>query len=169
MRKIKFLVIAGLAVAPMVYAQPNGSDSPTLQSILSELHAIRAELHNQQAQSQTMQVLLFQLQTYQTAINRATQRTDDARANLTAVIEGETYFSADIGRDEDSLQEAHDEADRKSLASDLDRSKASLATFKTMEQDRVTALQQAEAELQKAEEGFDSVQNQLGQVLKASR
>ena len=56
MRKLKFLVIAGLAVAPMVYAQLNGSDSPTLQSI-------RSELHNQQAQSQTMQVLLFQMQT----------------------------------------------------------------------------------------------------------
>ena len=169
MRKIKFMVIAGLAATPMVYAQVNRSASPTLQSILSELRAIRSELHNQQAQSQTMQVLLFQMQTYQTAINHATQRTDDARSNLAEVREGETHFSDDIGRDEDLLREAQDEAERQRLASDIERSKASLASFKTMEQDRIRVLQQAEAQLQEAEEGFNGVQNQLGQLLKASR
>jgi hypothetical protein len=35
-----------------------------------------------------------------------------------------------------------------------------------MEQDRITALQQAEAQLQKAEDAFETVQNQLGQLLK---
>jgi Tfp pilus assembly protein PilO len=169
MRKITFLVIAGLAVTPIGYAQVNRSDSQTLQAILSELREIRSELHNQQAQNQTMQVLLFQMQTYQTTINRATQRTDDARSNLAEVREGERHFSDDIGRDEDSLQEAQDEAERKRLASDIDGSKASLASFKTMEQDRITVLQQAEAQLQKAEESFDAVQNQVGQLLKAPR
>jgi hypothetical protein len=169
MRKITFLVIAGLAVTRLVSAQANRSDSQTLQAILSELRAICSELHNEQAQNQTMQVLLFQMQTYQTAINRAIQRTDDARSNLAEVREGEMHFSDDVGRDEDLLQEAQDDAERKRLASDIDRSKASQASFKTMEQDRITVLQQAEAQLQKAEEGFDAVQSQLGQLLKGLR
>lgn len=169
MRKITFLVIAGLAVTPMAYAQENRSDSQTLQAILGELREIRSELHNHQAQNQTMQVLLFQMQTYQTAINHATQRTDDARSNLAVVREGETYYSNDIGQDEDSLQHAQDEAERKNLESDLESSKVSLASLKTVEQDRIAVLQQAEADLQKEEEGFDAVQNQLGQLLKAQR
>jgi hypothetical protein len=44
-----------------------------------------------------------------------------------------------------------------------------MASFKTMEQDRITVFQQAEAQLQKAQKDFDGVQNQLGQLLKAPR
>jgi chromosome segregation ATPase len=169
MRRIIVLLIAGLAMTSECAAQVNQSDSQTLQAILSELRELRAELHNQHAQTQTMQVLLFQMQMYQTAINRATQRTDDARSKLSEVREGESHLAADISRDEDSLRDTHDEADKKRLADDLDRLKAGLASFKTMEQDRTTALQQAETQLQKAEDAFDAVQNQLGQLLKGLR
>lgn len=116
-----------------------------------------------------MQVLLFEMQTDQTAINRATQRTDDARSKLSEVLEGERRGAADISRVEDSLRDAQDEADKKSLANDIDRLKAGLASFKMMEQDRITALHQAEAQLQKAEDAFDAVQNELGQLIKGLR
>ena len=108
------------------------------------------------------------MQTYQTAVNRGTQRTDDARSNLTEVRESEMSFSDDVGRHEDLIHEVQDEDEKKRLESDIYRAKASLATFKTMEQDRIVALQQAEAQLQKAEEGFDSVQSQLEQLLTGS-
>jgi len=38
-----------------------------------------------------------------------------------------------------------------------------------MEQDRISVLQQAEAQLQKAEDGFETVQTELGQLLKVPR
>ena len=69
MRRIIVLLIAGLAMTSECAAQVNQSDSQTLQAILSELRELRAELHNQHAQTQTMQVLLFQMQMYQTAIS----------------------------------------------------------------------------------------------------
>ena len=169
MRRIILSLMVGIAMTPACGAQVNSSDSQTLQAILSELRQIRAELHNQQAQNQTMQVLLFQMQTYQTAINRATQRTDDARSELSKVREAETHIAADISRNEDSLRDAQDEADKKRLAAEIERSKGEMASFKTMEQDRITVLQQAEAQLQKAQESFDAVQNQLGQLLKGLR
>jgi hypothetical protein len=145
------------------------SDSQTLQAILSELRQIRSELHDQQARSQTMQVLLFEMQTYQTAINRATQRTDDARSKLSEMREEERHFSTEVSRGEDSLREVQDEADKKRIEADIERSKQALASFKTMGQDRTAVLQQAEAQLQKAEDGFDSVQSELGQLLKGPR
>jgi chromosome segregation ATPase len=169
MRRILLSLIAGLAMTPACGAQVNSSDSQTLQAILSELRQIRSELHNQQAQNQTMQVLLFEMQTYQAAINRATQRTDDARSKLSEAREGERRHAADIGRDEDSLRDTQDEAEKKRLAADIDRLKGGLASFKAMEQDRITVLQQAEAQLQKAQDAFDAVQNELGQLLKGLR
>ena len=57
--------------------------------------AIRSELHDQQARNQIMQVLLFEMQTDQTAISRATQRTDDAKSKLSEVLEGERRGAAD--------------------------------------------------------------------------
>jgi chromosome segregation ATPase len=106
------------------------------------------------------------MQTYQTDINRATQRTDDARSKLSEVQEAERRHTAEISRAEDSLRDAQGEADKKRLAGDIDRLKAGLTSFKAMEQDRITVLQQAEAQLQKAEDAFDTVQNELGQILK---
>jgi len=79
----------------------------------------------------------------------------------------ERHFSTEIGRDEDSLREVQDEADKKRIETDIDSSKRALASFKTMEQDRIAVLQQAEAQLQKAEDGFESVQKELGQLLRA--
>jgi hypothetical protein len=169
MRPIILTVIAALAVTSVGHAQVNQSDSQTLQAILSELRQIRSELHDQQVRNQTMQVLLFEMQTYQTTINRATQRTDDAKTKLSDAREAERHFSADISRDEDSLKDAQDEADKRRLAADIDRSKRALASFKAMEQDRIAVLQQAEAQLQKAEDGFESVQNEFGQLLKGLR
>jgi hypothetical protein len=63
----------------------------------------------------------------------------------------ERHFSTQISRDEDSLREVQDEADKKRIETDIDSSKRALASFKTMEQDRIAVLQQAEAPLQKAE------------------
>jgi DNA repair exonuclease SbcCD ATPase subunit len=166
MKRIILAVIAGLAITSTCGAQADPTDSQTLQAILSEVRQLRSELHSEQAQNQTMQILLFQMQTYQSAINRATQRTDDARSKLSEVLEGERRNATDISRDEDSLRDAQDEADKKRIASDIDRLKAGLASFKMMEQDRITVLQQAEAQLQKAQDAFDTVQNQLGQLLK---
>jgi hypothetical protein len=79
----------------------------------------------------------------------------------------ERHFSTEISRDEDSLREVQDEADKKRIETDIDSSKRALASFKTMEQDRIAVLQQAEAQLQKAEDGFESVQKELGQLLRA--
>jgi hypothetical protein len=156
-----------LAITSLCGAQVNQSDSQTLQAILSELRQIRSELHNQQAQNQTLQVLLFQMQSYQSAINRDTLRTDDARSKLSEARLEERHFSTEISRDEDSLREVQDEADKKRIETDIDSSKRALASFKTMEQDRIAVLQQAEAQLQKAEDGFESVQKELGQLLRA--
>jgi hypothetical protein len=166
MRRTILALIAGLAMTSVCNAQVNQSDSQTLQAILSELRQLRTELHNQQAQNQTMQVLLFQMQMYQAVINRDTQRTDDARSKLSEVRDAEKHIAADISRDEDALRNSQDEVDKKRIAADIERSKAGLVSFKVMEQDRITVLQQAEAQLQKAEDSFDAAQNEVGQLLK---
>jgi hypothetical protein len=166
MRRTILALIAGLAMTSVCNAQVNQSDSQTLQAILSELRQLRTELHNQQAQNQTMQVLLFQMQMYQAVINRDTQRTDDARSKLSEVRDAEKHIAADISRDEDALRNSQDEVDKKRIAADIERSKAGLISFKVMEQDRITVLQQAEAQLQKAEDAFDAAQNEVGQLLK---
>lgn len=166
MKRIALLLTTCLAITPLCGAQVDRPDSETLQAILSELRQIRSELHNQHAQNQTLQVLLFQMQSYQSAINRDTLRTDDARSKLSEARLEERHFSTEIGRGEDSLREVQDEADKKRIEADIDGSKRALASFKTMEQDRIAVLQQAEAQLQKAQDAFDTVQNQLGQVLK---
>ena len=146
--------------------QVSQSDSQTFQAILAELRQIHSELQRQQAQNQSMQILLFQMQTQQAIINRATQRTDDARSKVSEVQEGERHGEAEIRRTEDLLRAAEDEAEKTRLTADIERLKAGLASFKSMEQDRLTTLQQAEAQLRKAQDTFDTVEDELDQMVK---
>jgi hypothetical protein len=62
MKRTTLLLTTFLAITSLGSARVNQSDSQTLQAILSELRQIRSELHNQQGQSQTLQVLLFQME-----------------------------------------------------------------------------------------------------------
>jgi hypothetical protein len=147
--------------------QVSQSDPQTLQAILAELRQIHSELQRQQAQNQTMQILLFQMQTQQAIINRATQRVDDARSKVSEVQEMEKHDAATISRTEDLLREAQDDSEKKRLTGDTEHFKAGLVLLKSQEQDRLTVLQQAEAQLRKAQDTFDTVEDELDKMVKA--
>ena len=108
------------------------------------------------------------MQTYQTAINRA----PNERIARSSCLRRERERDAAQPRSPGTrmhCETPQDEADKKRLAADIERLKGGVASFKTMEQDRITVLQQAEAQLQKAQDAFDGVQSELGQLLKGLR
>lgn len=73
------LAILSFAAAIPCSAQTASSDAQTLQSILTELRAIREEVKT----TQTTQILLTELEMQQSVVNRATQQVADIEAKLT--------------------------------------------------------------------------------------
>ncbi len=166
MKRIFGVLSLLFALMPSCGAQLSQTDSQTLQAILAELRQMHSELRTQQAQNQAMQILLFQMQTQQSLINHATQRVEDTRAKLSEVQEAERHVTAESIRSEELLRTSTDELEKKTLAAEVERSKSELANLKTSEQDRSATLQQAEAELKKAQDTFDNIEDQLDQLVK---
>ncbi len=122
------VLMTSFASASSALGQVSQSDAQTLQAILAELRAVHSELRVQEARTQTVQILLYELQTQQAVINRATQRVDDARSKLSGVQEGERHFAADITRSEDVLRTTEDQAEKARITANIERSKAEISS-----------------------------------------
>jgi uncharacterized coiled-coil protein SlyX len=128
---------------------------------------MHSEIRAQAAHTQTIEILLFELQTQQGTVNHAAQRVDYARERLTEVQEGLRRSTAEIARAEDVLRAASSETDTATAESELNRLKEGSTSFKRMEQDRLSDQQQADAQLQKARITYDTIQDELNAVMKA--
>jgi hypothetical protein len=76
---------------------------------------------------------------------------------------------SDITRIEEARNAAATEADKSRLTSDMDRLKDGLSSLKKLEQDRWSNQQEAAASLQKAQDAYDAIEDQLSALMKTLR
>lgn len=148
------------------FGQTSSSDGQVLQAILAELQSMHAEIRTQSARTQTMQVLLFELQNQQGVLTRATQSAEAARTRSTDTQEAVRRVFSDIAQAESSVNSAANDADKARLESQVERMKSGLILIRKTEQDRATEQQQAEAQLQKAQSTYDAIQDELNAFMK---
>jgi hypothetical protein len=113
MRRPLFL-LGFLLVASTALGQAPSTDSQTLQALLTEVRQLRQELQSNSAAAQRTQILFFRLQTQQTAVARASQRVDDARAKLAETQATRKNLEGEAKRAQDSLEHVDNVAERKS-------------------------------------------------------
>jgi chromosome segregation ATPase len=168
---MKLLLCVALSVAiPGICAGQSVSPSEqTLQAMLSELRAIHADMRAESARTKSMELLLAELQLQSATMTRAAERVDAARSKTSDVQEGIRRTTADITSDEEARDTATSDAEKDKLASDLDRLKGGLSNLKKLEQDRLSNQQEAEASLQKAQDAYDTIEDQLGTLAKTLR
>jgi uncharacterized protein YoxC len=168
---MKSLICATLCfVMPGIcVGQTTSSSEQSLQAILSELRSIHSEIRAETARSQSMQLLLAELQVQSEALARATQRVDAARSMTSGVQEGVRRATADLTRAEEAQTTAAMEADKTRVANEVSRLKDGLASMKRQEQDRSSNQQEAEAALQRVQAAYDGVENQLSALMKTLR
>jgi HPt (histidine-containing phosphotransfer) domain-containing protein len=169
--KMKLLLCVALSVAiPGICAGQSASPSEqTLQAILSELRAIHADMRVETARTQSMELLLAELQIQAATVARAVQRVDVARSKTSDVQEGIRHTMADMTKVEEAQNTAATEADKSRLASDMDRLKSGLSSIKKLEQDRLSNQQEAEASLRKTQDAYDAIEDQLNALMKTLR
>lgn len=148
------------------FGQMGSSDEQMLHAILNELQSMHAEIRTQSARTQTMQVLLFELQNQQSVLTRATQSAETARMKSTDTQEAVRRVFSDITQAESSVNSAGNDADKARLESQVERMKSGLTLMRKTEQDRATEQQQADAQLQKAQSTYDAIQDELNAFMK---
>jgi hypothetical protein len=150
-------------------AQAFSPSEQSLQAILNELRSIHADMRAETARSQSMQLLLAELQIESETLARAVQRVDAARSEASKVQEGVRRAAADLTKAEEAQSAATTEGDITRAANESSRLKAGLASMKRLEQDQLSGQQEAEAALRKAQEAYDGIEDQLAALVKTLR
>jgi hypothetical protein len=167
--KLLLCVALGLVTPGLCVGQASSPSEQSLQAILSELRSIHADMRAETARSQSMQLLLAELQIQSETVARAMQRVDAARSRTSEVQEGIRGITTGLTRAEEAQDMTATEADKNGVASEINRLKDGLASMKRLEQDRVSNQQEAEATLRKAQDAYDGIQDQLSVLMKTLR
>lgn len=156
------LAVLALSVTMPAFSQASQSDSQTIQAILSELR----DIHNDMRLTAISQILLTELQTQQTVVNAATERTNRARLDLSNLQADEKHVSAALAASQDKLTNASDTTQTKALSEAVDQFKSELTALKAREEGLGTNLQTAESQLRSAQDTLDDIQRRLDETVK---
>ena len=162
MKVLAALVLVGGLGVGTALGQVGQSDSQVLQSILVELRG----MHNDMRLSQTMQILLAEMQLQQGVVNRAQQKRDDVKTGLEQVQNQEKSVPQQITAFEERANTAMDTAQKKQYEQMRDQIKAQLTQLKSMEQQRSNDLADAESRLRKEQDALSGIQDELNDVVK---
>jgi predicted nucleic acid-binding Zn-ribbon protein len=163
------------AVAVMVlgcgvgWGQANGtaamSDSQTLQAILAELQGMHADVRR----SQTTEILLTELVVGRGAVEKATEKRDNARSRVSQIQSTQKTLAAQAAQLEQSAQSTMDQAQQTRVAQQQQMLKSNVENFKSQEVDAASALLDAENSLRKEQETLDGIQGQLNDMVQKLR
>jgi hypothetical protein len=145
------------------FGQARDTDSQTLREILSELRAI----HNDMRVTETTQLLVAELEMQQSAVNRATENADSARAKLDGIHRDQLQATAELQRAEDTLGKAtaDDEDYRMAVSSVVEERKASVAALQARERDSDATLQDMQLRLHAAQEKLSEIESELSSAI----
>jgi hypothetical protein len=160
--KLFLCVALGVAIPGICAGQSASPSEQSLQPILSELRMIHADMRVETARTQSMELLLAELQIQAATVARAVQRVDAARSKTNDVQDSIRHTMADMTKVEAAQTTAATETDKSRLASDMDR-------LKKLEQDRLSNQQEAEASLRKTQDAYDAIEDQLSALMKTLR
>jgi hypothetical protein len=128
-RAILLLLLSVPAVA-----QTASPDTQLTQALLTEIRQLRQDLQTTAATIQRVQIVMYRLQAQTTAMNRATQRLDDARRNCNQAQFQRKMTTDEIARNEERQRNAQNPTDRKVAEEMLPRLKSNLEMFTSQEQ-----------------------------------
>ena len=156
------LAILPFAAAVPCTAQAAPSDSQTLQSILSEIRAIREEVKT----TETTQILLTELQMQQSVVNRATQQVADIEAKLTEAKAAQKFTADELERAKEQLGQTTDPQESKGLSHRIDDLKSNAAGLDAAVRERSASLQTAQQKLEDVQNALDDVEAQLNAIVR---
>jgi chromosome segregation ATPase len=158
------LALAFLFVAPTTFAQAPSTDSQTLQALLSEVRQLRQQLQIYGAAAQRTQILFFRIQEQRGAVERASQRAEDARNKL-AETQNERRKTEVIAKAaQDRVEHPDPGADRKGLENEAAFYKHRLEELPVEEQQKQAKLSEADEQLRAEQIKLSDLDAQLDQL-----
>src|SRR5215472_11891974 len=103
-----FLSVGLLLFSSSAFGQTNSTDSHTLQALLEEVHQLRKDVQMAATSARRAQILIHRLYVQEAAVERASQRVDEATSRLDQMESQKKYRLAEIKNDEDMRDNEQD-------------------------------------------------------------
>lgn len=161
------LLLGFLLVIPVALGQTPSTDSQTLQALLSEVRQLRQQLQIYSATTQRTQILFFRIQEQRGAVERASQRAEDARNKLAGAQNERRNAEVAVKAARDRLEHPEPGDDRKGLESEAAFYKRRLEELPVDEQQKQAKLSEAEEQLRVEQVKLDDLNAQLDELDKA--
>jgi septal ring factor EnvC (AmiA/AmiB activator) len=166
MRRAFFLTLLVLGVPAATFGQAAPSDSQTLQSLLTEVRALRQELRVSLARVETSQILLSRLQMQEGSVARASVQLNEARSKLLDVQVERKQLTAEVKRLEDTTGADNDPQRQKDLQDRISHVKSDLEVSGHVEQERQRTEIQAEQLLRAEQDKLSALEAQLDELIR---
>jgi chromosome segregation ATPase len=148
--------------------QANARDSQTLQALIEEVRQLRQDVKTTAVANQKMQVLLYRLQAQQAAVARASQRVDDAHADLNQLESERSKVAVDVKQHEDFLSRTDvASGDRAAVEDALPALRSKLNSLDNEQQETRDKMSSAEEQLHSELAKLDGLEADLSRVEKS--
>lgn len=164
--RVFFSLIAVLAISGFAFGQASASDGQTLKDLLSEVRALRQDLHVSMNRTQTMQILLVRFQMQEGVIARASDRANDARQRLLDTHVHQKEQTAEVKRLEDFLDSAQNPQQQADLQDRIKQIKSELLIAGNIAQQRQAEEIRAEQQLRDEQDKLSALESQLDGLIR---
>jgi len=169
MYRLSFLLLVLAVVSTPATGQTTSKDSQTLQALLTEVRQLRQDFEATVVVAHKMQVLIYRLQTQNTAVSRLLRNVDDAHAEVNQLGNERTKLATDIKQHEDFVSSnLNASGDRKVAEDALPGLKEKLASLddqlqqvREKESAAQEQLRSQQAKLERLEADFDRLEKSL--------
>jgi flagellar biosynthesis chaperone FliJ len=156
-----FALLGIMSVLPGL-AQTSQTDSQTLRDILVEMRAI----HDDVRLSETTQILLTELGVQRGVVDKAMQKRDDVRTNVSQVQANMASMTTQLANLEDNPNAPTDPVQKARAEQMQQQFKIQIPMLKQQIQDLSNVLQDAESSLRKEQDTLSGIQDELNEVVK---
>jgi len=163
MRSAFLLPLLTVAIS---FAQTPSQDTQVTQALLSEIRLLRQDLQATAVAIQRVQLVMFRMQTATAALNRATQRVDDARNRCNYVQPQRKMLTLQIEQAENRQKTTQNPADLRQ-GEEISRLKGNLEMLAVQEQQCQSTLLDADSQFRTEQARMNEIQDQFDKLDRA--
>ena len=166
MRRAFLYMTALLALSACAFGQAASSDTQTLQALLSEVRALRQELHASLNRTQSMQILLARFQVQEGVVTKASDRLNESRQKVLDIHLHQKELAVEAKRLEDELNSAETPQQQADLQERIKRAKSELDLAGNIVQQQETTEIQEEQQLRNEQDKLGAIESQLDELIR---
>jgi valyl-tRNA synthetase len=161
-----FFCIALLATSACTFGQAASSDTQTLQALLSEVRALRQELHVSLNRTQSMQILLARFQVQEGVVTKASDRLNESHQKVLDIHVHQKGLAVEAKRLEDELNSAETPQQQADLQERIKRAKSELDLAGNIAQEHQTTEIQTDQQLRNERDKLGAIESQLDELIR---